>query len=292
MSNALCAAFSKASVDMWHRIQEGRSLHWLGEETLTDLLIRDLLRLQLPGFEITVFDKGKEGKNGADWEWWFQGISGKWLGMRIQAKVISKEAHRFEHLHYPAPKKSKPRHKQDEEFYQCDKLITRSEYELDFPRVPVYMLYCHWSSLPQKPIEVLDWVTDYNESILGCSVMAAKKVKELRTSSSGNGGKKLYRRSLYDVAQHLCPLQFLTCHSFGITGGSIAERIEEGLKVVGAIDRGSQVQYLLDSPPPSIAQLIDSKSMGASHSKYTALESRETDNLKGRLVFSQTGIRN
>ncbi|WP_223649679.1 DUF6615 family protein [Hymenobacter psoromatis] len=274
MSNALCTAFSKVAINTWHRIQEGRNLpYWLGEETLTDLLIRDLLRLQLPGFEIKAFNKIEEGKNGADWEWWFQGSSGKWLGMRIQAKVISKKAHEFEHLHYPWPKNPKS-------VSQCDKLINQSQYERDYPRVPLYLLYCHWLSLPQKLTKILDCVTNYNESILGCSIMAAIRVKKLRGHIEGEK-KNSYRRNLCDVAPHLLPLQSLICNSFSAEGGSIVEQIEAVLKYIGAIDRVSKVQYLLDSPPNYVAKLIDSKNMPltATSDKFVGFNNDSSDTL-------------
>jgi hypothetical protein len=55
MSSSLCDAFTKASIDTWYRIQEGRALRYpLGEETLTDLFLRDLLRLHLPDITIEV----------------------------------------------------------------------------------------------------------------------------------------------------------------------------------------------------------------------------------------------
>lgn len=70
MSNPLCAAFGKVAAATWYRIQEAHSLpYWLGEETLTQLLIKDLLRLRLPGLRISAYRKDEEGRNGADWEW-------------------------------------------------------------------------------------------------------------------------------------------------------------------------------------------------------------------------------
>ena len=272
---------------MWQRIEEGRNLRWLGEETLTDLFIRDLLRLRMPGFEITGFDKPAEGKNGADWEWWFQGSSGKWLGMRVQAKVIFKNSHKFDHLHYPGPKKS-PKNKPDNEFYQSDKLIDLSKCDHKSPLVPIYMLYCQWSSLPKRPLRLSDWVNGTDESTLGCSIMAARRVMELRISGS-HKERKSYYRSLYDVAPYMYPLNFLACNSFNRAGNSVAERIEEGLKAIGAIDKNSGVQYLLEEPPRYIVDLIKNKDTTTPYPEYVGLgKNQAADTETTKVLFLQT----
>ncbi|UYZ58035.1 DUF6615 family protein [Hymenobacter latericus] len=255
MAGPICAAFSKASVDTWHRIQEGHTLgYYLGEETLTDLLIRDLLRLRLPAFDIEAFSKLKEGRNGADWEWWFQGSSGKWIGMRVQAKVIDEHSPRFEHLHYLCPGKTIPAGTPPEKFYQSDKLIARAlKDDPACPRVPVYCLYSYWQSLPAVgTASVLSWLP-LTDSSFGCSIMAAQKVRALRVPLKS--GLITYKCALSDTIKDSWPLQWLVCFPFGLTTECIATRVNYALGVMGA--REPEINYLVDAPPAYINRLVE-----------------------------------
>lgn len=75
----------------------------IGEETITDLHLLNFAALNDPGIEIVSFTKPAEKRTGADWQWWF-GSSGRWIGVRVQAKVISLPSRRFKQLNHRAGK--------------------------------------------------------------------------------------------------------------------------------------------------------------------------------------------
>jgi len=237
MPNTLCVAFSKVSVDTWHRIAEGRDLYWLGEETLTDLLMRDLLRLRPPGFNIQAFHKKQERSNGADWEWWFQGSCGYWIGMRVQAKVIHQDGYKFRELH---------RSYKDKEnnitSYQSNNLILSAK-DRYFPLVPIYCLYSHWlDSTYNKMLPA--WVSHLDSQNFGCSIIMATTVRDLRIATLPG---KAHKCGLKDTLGYSIPLAGLVCSPFAASG-SIAERVRSVLEL------GSE--YLLPSPPAYVAALM------------------------------------
>jgi hypothetical protein len=57
----------------------------LQEETLTEDLLLDIAEM-MPNLQVTMYTKPQEAREGADWEWWFQGR--KWFGVRVQAKWL------------------------------------------------------------------------------------------------------------------------------------------------------------------------------------------------------------
>ncbi|WP_151087411.1 DUF6615 family protein [Hymenobacter baengnokdamensis] len=257
MIGLLCSAFSKASVATWNRIQEGHSISYLfGEETLTDLLIRDLLRLRLSGFKMEAFSKPVEGRNGADWEWWFRGKSGKWLGLRVQAKVIDESCKGFKHLHHSYVSKTKAVGMALKDVYQCDRLIDMANNEdVKRPRVPLYCLYSYWNSLPSSASgRIKMWSPYYNDIDFGCSIVAAQHVQKLRIKTST--GLRL-KRSISDTLPLSYPLSSLVCFPFCIDDDdSITERMLYILRFIGAVE-GDGERYLVNSPPNYILRLLN-----------------------------------
>lgn len=254
MATDLCTAFTKVAVATWHRIEEAHSLsYWLGEETLTQLLIRDLLRLKLPGLRIRAYRKDEEGRNGADWEWWFRDSSGKVIGMRVQAKVIAEHTDSFEHLHYPHPKPRKgiAAHK----FYQCDKLIAQAHANPKRPRIPIYCLYSYWTALPTGTSSRLGKAPLHlHASHFGCSVLAAEAVRRLRVKAS-KGPRVYHKCKLTDTLPHSVPLPYLVCWALA-NDNSLVEGILTLLRELGMVEAGidylttlpDYVRFFLDSP--------------------------------------------
>lgn len=262
MSNTLCAAFNKVSSDTWFRIQESRGLlHLLGEETLTDLLILDLLRQHIPDIHIEVFTKNREGKNGADWEWWFRDKSGKCVGMRVQAKVIDKSGKIFEHLHYPYPNYNKLK----KSSYQCEKLIASANDEF-YPLIPVYCLYTHWSSPPELISNLIGFKpTIYNQASFGCSIIAAENIRKLRMKKN----KREHNRKLVDTLPYSMPLPYLLCNAHD-SSNSITGKILGAFIATGTLN--SAEGYLLPTLPDYIAELLENRA--GYHSQVERYSSR------------------
>ena len=97
---------------MGRNTKSRRAKFQLKEETLTDLNMLELKLRHSRQVRTKVITKKAEGKNGADWEWWFTSKH-KWIGIRGQAKIININTNEFLHLHYQQP---------TSKIFQCDKL--------------------------------------------------------------------------------------------------------------------------------------------------------------------------
>ncbi|MDF0594618.1 DUF6615 family protein [Psychromarinibacter halotolerans] len=148
----------------------------LQEETLTETLLLKMARDFSPlGLEVLMFNKGQEGENGADWEWFFDGPECS-VGFRIQAKVLKRgegSPGKYAQLGKPAG--------------QTQKLIDDAKkYGLN----PIYIFYNHrWVQNHHLfgPSVQPDW---FGRSCWGCSVATAEFIKGI-SDTKGNPDKNL-----------------------------------------------------------------------------------------------------
>lgn len=174
MRPTLCDTFRSRALWTWDTLARGRSVDCqIGEETLTDLNILELKTRHSSEIYSRTFTKHEEGWNGADWEWWFTGSSRKWIGFRVQAKVIDIRKDTFTHLHYYKKDEDRGQH------YQCDFLIENAlQKQKSFFCIPLYCLYSNWVGISQ-----FSWncKTYYPvEESYGCSILSAFIVRYLR----------------------------------------------------------------------------------------------------------------
>jgi len=113
----------------------------LGEESITDFFLLSLKKHASGKIQVRSFTRPEEYITGADWEWWLTGPSGKRLGVRVQAKVISFPKLEYAHLHY----------KRSDGTYQCDQLITDA---IKNGAIPAYCIYTNWE--PNKYSSTLE----------------------------------------------------------------------------------------------------------------------------------------
>jgi hypothetical protein len=132
---SLCGTFQRQATWTWKCLEQTRGFGGhLGEETLTDLNLLEIRSRHRTEIITKTFTKAKESTEGADWEWWLTGVSGQWLGFRIQAKVIDVRTNRYEQLHYIGPSGVAQAR------LLCDRALDSS------PRcIPLYCLYSHYS---------------------------------------------------------------------------------------------------------------------------------------------------
>jgi hypothetical protein len=102
---ALINTFHNRATSTWLRLLTARQLglHY-GEEGLTDENLLCIRKKHSREVRTITFSKKRESHTGADWEWWFMGVSG-FIGFRVQAKVIDPKTVTYEHLHYLMKKK-------------------------------------------------------------------------------------------------------------------------------------------------------------------------------------------
>ena len=188
----LCDTFKRLSIDTWDKIQESRKVDFqLKEETFTDMNMLALKARHGGQIVTRVFTKRKEGINGADWEWWLKGKTNKWIGLRIQAKIINIKTDEFEHLHYQNPKTNA---------FQCDNLINNA-LTGPSPRIPLYCFYLQTDNITH----LTKWDCGTYPSLkdlYGCSLTSAFTVKKLRASA---------KKKLTDIESYLKPWHCLVC---------------------------------------------------------------------------------
>ena len=192
MRPTLCDTFRGRALWTWDTLARGRFVDCqIGEETLTDLNILELKIRHPSEVYSRTFTKPEEGSNGADWEWWFTGSSRKWIGFRVQAKVIDIKTNSFNHLHYQNKNSG----------FQCDILIREALSNSSPPRIPLYCLYSNWNNLTQIPWRCSTYYPV--EEMYGCSILSAFAVRYLRI--------KTQTTRLKFILNYLCPWHCLVC---------------------------------------------------------------------------------
>ncbi len=240
----LCDTFRKLSFETWYKLYSAKTVDMqLGEETITDI---NLLELKLKhGNEIITktFTKPKESNTGADWEWWLTGKSKKWLGIRIQAKILNHKTNKYEHLHYYKNNKQKTKK------YQSDRLV-KSSMSDSIKRIPLYCLYSYWDNLNYN----VKWKCgSYPEVIdsYGCSFISAYDVVKLRQGNKCN---------LSDVLDYMIPWHCIICCK-GFGGDDLPSRalntIMELTKISSIVENPkNKPKFKLYDEPPEYVKLL------------------------------------
>ncbi|MBE9049519.1 hypothetical protein IQ243_03695 [Nostocales cyanobacterium LEGE 11386] len=207
MYPTLCDTFRSRALWTWDTLARGRSVDCqIGEETLTDLNILEFKIRHISEVYSRTFSKPEEGLNGADWEWWFTGSSRKWIGFRVQAKVIDIKTNSFKHLYYRKNKDSP---------FQCDTLI-QNALQKPSPCIPLYCLYSNWNTLTQLPWKCASYYPV--EESYGCSILSAFAVRYLRSI------KNLETRHFKTLLSYISPWHCLVCCR-GYGGGDLPNRV-------------------------------------------------------------------
>ena len=95
----LIALLENLASDTWSRLRDSQSLQIrFGEETITDLLLLDLKRLNKTQSQIIQTPKSKEKSLGTDWEWWIGSPRIGWLRYAVQAKKMNLKTSRYDGL--------------------------------------------------------------------------------------------------------------------------------------------------------------------------------------------------
>jgi len=235
----ICETFKKTAIKTWFRLSDSKEAGLsLGEETITDINLLEISLAKHPEIQVYKFNKGEEGENGADWEWWLTGKSNKWLGLRIQAKIINLNTGIYNKLHYKE---------------QTDKLI-KSSMENKPKLIPLYCLYTMYdlSQCFMENYTCKSYGGMYET--FGCSFVNAFVVRELKN-------EKHISRLIKDMFPWhciFCPLEFNT--------GDLPERAFKVIKmetqllascreINGVTDEYINNFTLSDEPPDYIRKI-------------------------------------
>lgn len=104
-SHPVQSVLEELSIDVWERLRDVKRLtkplgvrH--GEETITDLLMLDLMRKLSGHVMATQTPKHKEAKSGTDFELWVERPNRQWVRFAVQAKRINFERSTYSGLNY------------------------------------------------------------------------------------------------------------------------------------------------------------------------------------------------
>lgn len=228
----LCEISRKKAAWIWSALRSAR-LHdsKIGEESITDFLVLELKKASKGNYFIDSFTRPKEKISGADWELWFTGPSKKWIGLRVQAKVISIDGKRYAQLHY----------KRKDGTYQIDQLVTDAKKH---NATPLYCLYSYWRSAEAGKIPWPCGTIKRNSRLFGASILSITNVQSL---------KPLNDDSLKNVAKYLSPLHCLFCCQ-GYAQGDLPTRAYGFLLARGYLSKDSPL--LLEEPPYYVSQIL------------------------------------
>jgi hypothetical protein len=243
---SLCEEFRRRSSGTWRLLERAyRVDQKLHEETITDINLLEIGSKCGSQIITRPITKPEEGKVGGDWEWWLTGSSRKWLGLRVQAKVLNVSTETYEHI-ASAPKGN----------FQAKRLI-RSSLSASPKRIPIYCLYNFWPSNREATRICRSYDS---EKSFGCTLMDAL------------GAKPKILAKKRALSEYLPPIQvpwhWLVCRTdYG--GLDLPERAlnlwrnqMRRTQTVGAADEDRDVYEqlfsvsIVDTPPEYVSALI------------------------------------
>jgi len=252
----LCESFQLLSYHIWDVIADSRVIKYqIQEETFTDIIIFYLKKFHSE-LQTIGFNKREEGVNGADWEWWFTDGLGKWIGFRVQAKVLDIDSERFGHLYYRKDKAS---------LAQYDKLISEAAADPLYPCIPLYAMYLQHATYPEAAV----LRPHTSNKHYGCSVVSAYKVRSAKAARKSN--------RLRDWQGDIIPWHELVCHKRGAGSGLVdhINRLATNNFLNGqAVERS----FIISEPPSYISQAAQSDRLFVSAEE-------NPHNLAGAVVF-------
>lgn len=230
---------------IWSKLREARKFGYqIGEESITDFFILNFKKFGKGKLVINSYTKRKEALTGADWEWWFTGPSGKWIGMRVQAKILNLKAKRYQHLHHKNNTGS-----------QLTSLLTDAASN---NVIPLYCMYSNWDPTIYKQKSKCK-CKKHSVYHYGASLLDPQIIKKYRPE-----------KSLKKFITHLIPLQCLFCTSkyggsdlpntvlaFSKSMGLIHDIEEVADKDSDTVSNNENNKFLVDEPPAYVSQLID-----------------------------------
>ena len=152
--------------DTWHRLGKVKLLGArLGEETLTDLLVLDMLpHRRMNAFSIQHPTKSEESLIGADLLICIRYPDGSGRRLALQAKKL-----------YPTGRYDALGHKDASGTLQIDKLEKFARW---WGAVPAYLLYNHERPLPSSHAPHLHCCRAYDPEQLGCTLVPAWRIRD------------------------------------------------------------------------------------------------------------------
>lgn len=191
----------KLAFDTYERIFLGHQHNCIqSEETITDLNLLEIKRLNFRSIRVDKPNKIKESKNGFDWEFWIGNYHSGWWRYAIQAKRLDLSNNRYNSL----------RHKvQSVKQFQIDILDSFAKQNNSIP------LYCFYNHI-EEGIGRQFWHCNYPFEVeqLGCTVVPLHRVKLVHKPYKTKSFESIHKYSESKPWQCLlCPNIISNAHS-------------------------------------------------------------------------------
>jgi hypothetical protein len=166
----LFTSFWLAAHWVWERRETAKRAGMpFSEETITDTVLLDLATQHPRELKIVPFNKRREGRTGADWEWCFYDLaSSTFQPMLVQAKLLDDRDHEYSHIDRLIGSTG---------VRQIDRLLTTASRR----RIPaIYMFYNHIDDRRRVPVHACKLLSC--AECWGCSVALADVVRRVLPS--------------------------------------------------------------------------------------------------------------
>jgi hypothetical protein len=240
----LCRSFILQSIKTWKLLKLAANLgQRISEETITDINMLELQSKHRRTLVVRKYSKQiEEPIEGADWEMWFAS-RGNVLGFRMQAKILS--GYEYPGIDYVI-KSTRKR--------QMDLLIERA-FASTPRRIPFYVFYNHWTSLPFAGSELCGTYPP-DEEMLGCGLAYANHVRQIVDVHKS--------KSLKEIQQIMYPWNCLVCcraksngalplRSFEFAKEMVVQRFQDKFPS----EPLSEDMYVTDHPPDYVMRVLD-----------------------------------
>ncbi len=217
----LCRVFSQVARGTWRRLARACNVDiQLGETTCTDLVLLGLQQRAWSIVNATLtahrFSARQEFRTGADIEIWVRGFRFRWLGLRLQCKVIDIRTWKFQKLFYRSARSRQPQYQLM--LQSC--LGQKSRWQL----IPLFRLYVTapssswWAPFASPTGCCCTWNRSLGREAYGCSVLSPVTVASLSRSNKSD---------LMSVGPHLVPWHLLFCCRYVAAPGDLAQALLE-----------------------------------------------------------------
>jgi len=268
MRNILCHAFKNISYRVWKWMERASSVrnpsmaktapYWgmqLRETTLTDYVVLRLLEKCGNFIDVFTFPSEIEAQIGADMELWLTDHSGKWLGLRIQCKIMGPNGE-FQQLHHKIRNRN---------VYQWEALIDSSARHPGC--LPIYLLYVGPYPVRSGSISYPHYRIYMRYNRRGNWWISAHRIKQLRP-----------KQNIMDLWPHMHPWECMVCcPSFVYI--SVNDVLNVLKNTVFQGDNEAQNVEIADSPPRYVQLAREGRLPDSVDELRSLLEGREMRHL-------------
>ena len=195
----LRATLETLAEDTWERLRDAKALSVrFGEETITDLMMLEIVRQAFPSIVVDPTSKRKESLSGTDFELWLGSDRSGWVRLAVQAKKLHLASGNYRGFNHKVGHAKALQINLLENYAQANDAI------------PLYCLYNYTVNLPP----LLYWhccqgQEAFQPKQLGCTITPSSTIKETLSQYGGKNFNNIHQ------ADRTLPWRCLACPELG-----------------------------------------------------------------------------